>query len=77
LNNVFIFAPKNDETLQGLSSSECRRITIGIKFSKKIRAFKDWQIIYSVAVNAGKTAAELSILLGVSESKTIQTIWQV
>jgi hypothetical protein len=30
---------------------------------KKIRAFKDWQIIYSVAVNAGKTAAELSVLL--------------
>ncbi|KAA6308080.1 hypothetical protein EZS27_040244 [termite gut metagenome] len=36
---------------------------------KEIRAFKDWQIIYSVAVHAGKTASELSVLLGVSKSR--------
>ncbi|KAA6325922.1 hypothetical protein EZS27_024913 [termite gut metagenome] len=35
---------------------------------KEIRAFKDWQIIYCVAVHAGKTASELSVLLGVSTS---------
>ncbi|KAA6323573.1 hypothetical protein EZS27_027001 [termite gut metagenome] len=36
---------------------------------KEIRAFKDWQITYSVAVNVGKTAADLSVLLGVSKSR--------
>ncbi|KAA6318384.1 hypothetical protein EZS27_031599, partial [termite gut metagenome] len=41
---------------------------LGVLHSQKeIRAFKDWQIIYSVAVNVGKTAADLSILLGVSK----------
>ncbi|KAA6311962.1 hypothetical protein EZS27_037019, partial [termite gut metagenome] len=31
---------------------------LGVLHSQKeIRAFKDWQIIYSVAVNVGKTAA--------------------
>ncbi|KAA6323715.1 hypothetical protein EZS27_026873 [termite gut metagenome] len=39
---------------------------LGVLHSQKeIRAFKDWQIIYSVAVNVSKTAADLSILLGV------------
>jgi hypothetical protein len=36
---------------------------------KEIRAFKDWQIIYSVSVHAGKTAVDLSVLLRVSTSK--------
>ncbi|KAA6310303.1 hypothetical protein EZS27_038374 [termite gut metagenome] len=27
-----------------------------LNFQKEIRAFKDWQIIYSAAVHAGKTA---------------------
>jgi hypothetical protein len=38
---------------------------------KEIRAFKDWQIIYCVAIHAGKTAAELSVLLGVSKSEDL------
>ncbi|KAA6325322.1 hypothetical protein EZS27_025451 [termite gut metagenome] len=43
---------------------------LGVLHSQKeIRAFKDWQIIYCVAVHAGKTAAELSVLLGVSKSR--------
>ncbi|KAA6310297.1 hypothetical protein EZS27_038378 [termite gut metagenome] len=41
---------------------------------KEIRAFKDWQIIYSVTVHTGKTAAELSVLLGVSKSKIYRII---
>ncbi|KAA6331617.1 hypothetical protein EZS27_019798 [termite gut metagenome] len=41
---------------------------------KEIRAFKDWQIIYSVAVNVGKTAAELSVLLGVNKSRIYRII---
>jgi transposase len=41
---------------------------------KDIRAFKDWQIIYCVAINVGKTAAELSVLLGVSKSRIYRII---
>ncbi|KAA6337623.1 hypothetical protein EZS27_014300 [termite gut metagenome] len=41
---------------------------------KEIRAFKDRQIIYCVAVNVGKTAADLSVLLGVSKSKIYRII---
>ncbi|KAA6320615.1 hypothetical protein EZS27_029632 [termite gut metagenome] len=41
---------------------------------KEIRAFKDWQIIYCVAVNAGKTAAELSVLSGISKSRIYRII---
>ncbi|KAA6329885.1 hypothetical protein EZS27_021353 [termite gut metagenome] len=41
---------------------------------KEIRAFKDWQIIYCVAVSAAKTAAELSVLSGVSKSRIYRII---
>ncbi|KAA6349998.1 hypothetical protein EZS27_002606 [termite gut metagenome] len=41
---------------------------------KEIRAFKDCPIIYSVAIHAGKTAADLSVLLGVSKSKIYRII---
>ncbi|KAA6338856.1 hypothetical protein EZS27_013177 [termite gut metagenome] len=41
---------------------------------KEIRGFKDWQIIYSVAINAGKAAAELSVLLSVSKSRIYRII---
>ncbi|KAA6310818.1 hypothetical protein EZS27_037947 [termite gut metagenome] len=41
---------------------------------KEIRSFKDWQIIYCVAVNVGKTASELSVLLGVSKSRIYRII---
>ncbi|KAA6300595.1 MAG: hypothetical protein EZS26_003255 [Candidatus Ordinivivax streblomastigis] len=73
MNIIFIFAPKNDEALQGLSSSEYRRITIGIKFAKRNPRL-DWQIIYCVAINVGKTASELSVLLGVSKSRIYRII---
>ncbi|KAA6333554.1 hypothetical protein EZS27_018041 [termite gut metagenome] len=50
-------------------------ITLGVLHSQKeIRAFKDWQIIYCVAVNVGKTAAELSVLLGVSKRRIYRII---
>ncbi|KAA6319439.1 hypothetical protein EZS27_030670, partial [termite gut metagenome] len=41
---------------------------------EEIRGFKDWQIIYCVAVNPGKTASELSVLLGVSKSRIYRII---
>ncbi|KAA6319560.1 hypothetical protein EZS27_030565 [termite gut metagenome] len=48
---------------------------LGVLHSQKeIRAFKDWQIIYCVAVNVGKTAADLSVLLGVSKSRIYRII---
>ncbi|KAA6351361.1 hypothetical protein EZS27_001324 [termite gut metagenome] len=41
---------------------------------EEIRAFKDWQIIYCVAVNVGKTAAELSVLLGINKSRIYRIV---
>lgn len=40
----------------------------------QIRAFKDWQIIYSVQVNYGKTAEEIAKILGVKKSKIYNII---
>jgi len=39
------------------------------KSQKEIRAYQDWQIIYSVQLNYGKTAKELSAVLGVKDTK--------
>jgi transposase len=36
---------------------------------KEIRAYKDWQIIYSVQINSGKKAEEIAQILGVLKSK--------
>lgn len=34
-----------------------------------VRAFQDWQIIYLVQINKGKTAEEIAVLLGINKSK--------
>jgi len=34
-----------------------------------VRAFQDWQIIYSVQTNYGKTAEEFAKIFGVSKQK--------
>ena len=39
-----------------------------------IRAFKDWQIIYSVQTNFGKQAEEISCILGVKKSKVYNVV---
>lgn len=47
-----------------------------MKSQNKIRAFQDWQIIYSVQVNHGKKAQELADILGVSKHKIYNVIQQ-
>jgi len=42
----------------------------------KVRAFQDWQIIYSVQTNYGKTAEEFAKIFGVSKQKIFQVIQQ-
>jgi len=42
----------------------------------KARAFQDWQIIYSVQTNYGKTAEEFAKILGVSKQKIFHVIQQ-
>ena len=39
-----------------------------------IRAFKDWQIIYSVQTNFGKQAEEIACILGVKKSKVYNVV---
>jgi len=39
-----------------------------------IRAFKDWQIIYSVQTNFGKQAEEIASILGVKKSKVYNVV---
>jgi transposase len=39
-----------------------------------IRAFKDWQIIYSVQTNLGKQAEEIAGILGIKKSKVYSVI---
>jgi transposase len=40
----------------------------------EIRAFKDWQIIYSVQNNRGKKAEEIAKILGTTKSKIFRVI---
>ena len=40
----------------------------------EIRAFKDWQIIYSVQTNPGKNSEEIASILGIKKSKVLQVI---
>jgi transposase len=42
----------------------------------KVRAFQDWQIIYSVQTNYGKTAEEFAKILGVSKQKILHVVQQ-
>jgi len=41
---------------------------------KEVRAFRDWQIIYSVQTNQGFLATKISIMLGVEKSKIYRVI---
>ena len=43
-------------------------------FQTAIRAFKDWQIIYSVQTNRGKTSEEFARMLGVSKTKILRVV---
>ena len=40
----------------------------------ELRAFQDWQIIYSVQTNPGKRAQEIADILGVRKSKVLHVI---
>ncbi len=44
------------------------------KSQTELRAYQDWQIIYSVQVNRGKKAIEFAEILGVKESKIRYTV---
>ncbi len=46
------------------------------KSQKEIRAFQDWQIIYSVQVNHGKKTEEYAKMLGVTKTKVWAVIQQ-
>ena len=54
------------KTKHHLTDTEIKSI---MKSQKIPRAFLDWQIIYSVQTNYGKTAEEFSSILGVSKHK--------
>jgi len=41
---------------------------------KEVRAYRDWQIIYSVQTNQGIKAEELSQILGITKSKIYYTV---
>jgi transposase len=47
-----------------------------MKSQKNIRAFQDWQIIYSVQTNYGKKAEEFADILGISKHKIYNIIQQ-
>lgn len=63
-----MFAKKTKllKTKHHLTDSEIKSI---MKSQKIPRAFLDWQIIYLVQTNYGKTAEEFSSILGVSKHK--------
>lgn len=41
---------------------------------KDIRSFKDWQIIYCVQINYGKTAEEIAAMLGITTTKIYKKV---
>jgi transposase len=59
------------KTKPHLSDSELFSL---LNSQKEIRAYKDWQIIYSVQINIGKRAEEIAQILGVSKSKVYYVI---
>ena len=40
----------------------------------EIRAFRDWQIIYSVQTNLGRKAEDIAGILGIKKSKVLRVI---
>jgi len=70
LRYFYIFATKNDmrilKTVAHYSDGELLKIW---KSQTEVRAYQDWQIIYSVQVNLGKEAIEFAQMLGVKASK--------
>ena len=61
------------KTQPHFTDSELKSI---MKSQNKLRAFQDWQIIYSVQVNYGKKAQEIADILGVSKHKIYNVIQQ-
>ncbi len=53
------------KTAPHLTDQELKEV---LNEQKSIRAFRDWQIIYSVQTNYGKKADDISVILGVSKS---------
>ena len=53
----------SDDSLQAIMNSQT-----------EIRAFRDWQIIYSVQTNPGKKSDDIANVLGVKRSKVLKTI---
>jgi transposase len=54
-----------------LSESELKK---AMKSQTRIQDFQDYQIIYSVMVNQGKKASEISDILGVTRNKIYKTV---
>ena len=59
------------KTFPHLTNSEIEDI---LKQQRSVRAFQDWQIIYSVQTNSDKTAEEFASILGTTKSKVYYTI---
>ena len=62
---------KKLQTIPHYSDEELRTI---LNSQTEIRAFRDWQIIYSVQTNPGKKSEEIASILGIKKSKVLQVI---
>ena len=61
------------QTIAHLSDESVKKI---MDSQTEIRAFTDWQIIYSVQTNRGKRSEEFARILGVSKSRILRVIQQ-
>jgi len=59
------------KTVSHLTNAELKEV---LNKQTSIRAYKDWQVIYSVQTNSGKKAEEFSSILGVEKSKIYRII---
>ena len=62
---------KKLQTVSHYSDEELKAIMYS---QTEIRAFRDWQIIYSVQTNSEKKAEEIAGILGVKKSKVLRVI---
>ncbi len=62
---------KKLQTVSHYSDEELKDI---LYLQTEVRAFRDWQIIYSVQTNPGKKAEEIAGILGVKKSKILRVI---
>ena len=62
---------KKLQTIPHYSDEELRTI---LNSQTEIRAFRDWQIIYSVQTNPGRKSEDIAGILGINKSKILQVI---